>query len=302
MKKVTIIGSNSYIARNVIWMLKHRDNCEIKLYDCADTHKDSEQNYWKVNILDKDSVAGIDFNVDVVFMFVGKTGSDVGFDEFDTFIDVNEKSLLTVLNEMRRQKSRAKIVFPSTRLVYKGAKIPQNEGAEKEFKTIYAINKFACETILEQYHNVFDINYCIFRICIPYGTLIKSASSYGTAEFMLSRAKQGRNIMLYGDGSQRRTLTYMGDLCKALIGGAFCDRCENDVFNIGGEAYSLSEMASLIASIYGVQVEHVEWPEVAKRIESGDTVFDSTKFDGIGLMRYQTRFSDWCLNQTRGEE
>lgn len=39
----------------------------------------------------------------------------------------------------------------------------------------------------------------------------------------------------------------MGDLCNALIEGALSDACINDVYNIGGEDYSLKEMAELIA-------------------------------------------------------
>ena len=178
--------------------------------------------------------------------------------------------------------------------MYKGRKELQSEDYEKEFKTIYAINKFACEQYLKQYNMIFDVQYCIFRICVPYGTLIPGASSYGTAEFMLSRAKEGKNISLYGDGSARRTLTYMGDLCNALIKGAFSVKCKNNVYNIGGENYSLKEMAELIAAKYKVGISYVSWPEIALKIESGDTVFDDTKLQSVCPIEYKTKFVDWC--------
>lgn len=294
MRKVAIIGANSYIARNVCHVLMKEYDAEIMLYDHKENHADGLANYTQINILDPESVKRIDMNCDVIFMFVGKTGSANGFDDYNLFIDINERSLLNVLNEYRRQGSKAKIIFPSTRLVYKGKKGPQKEEAEKEFKTIYAINKFACEQYLAQYNNVFDVQYCVFRICIPYGTLIPNASSYGTAEFMLNKAKSGENISLYGDGSVRRTLTYMGDLCHILIDGAFSDKCTNDVFNVGGEDYSLKEMAELIAQKYNVGVTYVEWPEVALKIESGDTVFDDTKLQSSCSVTYGMKFSEWC--------
>lgn len=293
--RFSIIGANSYIARNVLYVLKQTHiDAEIKLYDYAETQKDGAENYTQINVFDAESVKKIDMDCDVIFMFVGKTGSANGFDDFNTFIDVNERSLLTVLNEYRRQGSKAKLIFPSTRLVYKGKHGPQKEDAEKEFKTIYAINKYACEQYLIQYHRVYDVRYCIFRICIPYGTLIPNASSYGTVEFMLSKAKKGENISLYGDGSQRRTLTYMGDLCRTLIVGAENSRCVNDVFNIGGEDYSLKEMAELIAKKYRVGIDNVEWPDVAKKIESGDTVFDSFKLESLGIKSETMTFKKWC--------
>lgn len=294
MKKVAIVGANSYIARNVILVLKREmPDCEIHLYDYAANQVDGFSNYKSINILDQESVKQLDMDCDVIFMFVGKTGSVNGFDSYDTFIDINERTLLRILNEYRSQQSRAKIIFPSTRLVYKGKQGKQKEDAEKEFKTIYAINKFACEQYLEQFNRVFHVQYCIFRICIPYGTLIPNASSYGTAEFMLSKAIKGENISLYGDGMQRRTLTYMGDLCNALIQGAFCRECVNDVFNIGGEDYSLKEMAELIAARYHVGIDYVEWPDVALKIESGDTVFDDQKLQKCIGNVTTSRFADW---------
>lgn len=293
MKKIAVIGANSYIARNVICNLK---NMEVELcgYDLAECQADGLKSYVSLNILEPDELAKIDMSCDIIFMFVGKTGSANGFDIPDTFIDINERALINVLNEYRRQHSSAKIIFPSTRLVYKGKPGPQKESAEKEFKTIYAINKFACENILEAYRNVFGVKYSIFRICLPYGTLIPGATSYGTAEFMISKASRGENISLYGDGSPRRTLTYMGDLVNALINASLCEGCINDVYNIGGEDYSLKEMAELIAAKYKVSIDYVPYPEVALKIESGDTVFDDEKLQGVCPTEYKMTFEEWC--------
>ena len=293
-EKIAIIGANSYIARNIIFILGQSPELyELALYDYKEDQVDGLENYKSINVLSKDSVRIIDFDCDVVFMFTGKTGSANGFDDFDTFIDINERSLLNILNEYRAQKSTAKIIFPSTRLVYKGKPGKLKEDAEKEFKTIYAINKYACEQYLIMYNRVFGLQYCIFRIGIPYGTLIPKASSYGTAEFMLNNATIGQNIKLYGDGNVRRTLTYIGDLCNILISGALSDKCVNDVYNVSGEDYSLLEIATLIATKYGVDVEFIPWPELALKIESGDTVFDSEKFFEKLAMKRKMLFSNW---------
>lgn len=298
MKKVVIVGANSYIARNVLYTLQNMDEqFEVKLYDYSDSQIDGATNYESINIMSSDSVKRLDLDCDIIFMFVGKTGSANGFDDFDTFINVNERALLNLLNEYRCQQSKAKIIFPSTRLVYRGKFGLLDEDSEKEFKTIYAMNKYACENYLKQYNNVFGVQYCIFRICIPYGTLIPNASSYGTAEFMLSKAAKGNNITIYGDGSVRRTLIYMGDLCETMISGALSEECKNDVYNIGGENYSLKEMSELIAKKYGVGIDYIPWPDIAYKIESGDTVFDSKKLDDIIKPAYKTLFSDWIMGQ-----
>lgn len=292
--KIAVLGANGYIARNLVHVLeKEYKAFELSLYGIEDKSIDGRMNYTQVDMTDADSIKNIDLSCDIVFMLVGRTGSANGFDQYDSFIDINERTLLNLLKEYRIQNSRARIVFPSTRLVYKGKKEPQKEDSEKEFKTIYAINKYACEQYLEQFHRVYNIQYSIFRVCIPYGTLVPEASSYGTAEFMLSKATRGENISLYGDGSVRRTLTYMGDLCKTLIEGALSRNCANDVYNIGGEDYSLKEMAELIAQKYRVGVDYVPWPDVELKIESGDTVFDSTKLDETIGCFTKTHFTEW---------
>ncbi len=292
--KIMILGANSYIARNIAQvLLRTPEKYQLDLYDRENEHKDGIDGYRSLNILDAEAVNCLEFSCDIVYMFVGRTGSVQGFDEYNNFIDVNERALLNVLNACRQQNSKAKIIFPSTRLVYKGRPGKLKEDAEKEFKTIYAANKYSCEQYLKMYENVYGISYRIFRICVPYGTIIPGAKSYGTAEFFLSKAEKGENISLYGDGSQRRTLTYMEDLCNAMIQGAESKALANDIYNIGGEDYSLDEMAKLIAKHYHVGVSYVEWPETALKIESGDTVFNSDKLDGAAGITYPMKFEEW---------
>ena len=294
MKKIAVLGANGYMARNLIYVLmRDYPDYEICPYGIELDSADQLDNYITVDMTDKKSVKKIDLSCDIVFMLVGRTGSANGFDEYDSFIDINQRTLLNLLNEYRRQKSNARIVFPSTRLVYKGSKVPQQEDAEKEFKTVYAINKFACEMYLEQFCRVYGIKYTVFRVCIPYGTLILGASSYGTAEFMLAKATKGENITIYGDGQVRRTLTHMEDLCTTMIEGALSEKCENDVFNVGGEDYSLIEMAKLIAEKYNVGVDLIPWPYISLKIESGDTVFDSSKLDALLEYRTARKFKEW---------
>ena len=68
--KITVVGANSYIARNLIFEIKQRNiDAELKLYDYAERQADGEQNYHKINILDRASVSEIDFDSDILYMF-----------------------------------------------------------------------------------------------------------------------------------------------------------------------------------------------------------------------------------------
>lgn len=283
-KHAVIIGANSYIARNMLFEIQERyPDWDIKTYDRADVQSDGFEPYASIDVTSAASMESMNLDCDYIFMFVGKTGTSAGFDDFTTFIDVNEKALLYLLNEYRRQESTAKIIFPSTRLVYKGSDTALSEDAPKEFKTVYAMNKYSCEQYLHQYHQLFGVNYCVLRICVPYGSILPSAdSTFGTAGFMLKQASEKKDITLYGGGTVRRTLTHMADLTRILCEVAADDKCTNDVYNIGGEDYSLNDMANLIASKYGTRVQSVEWPEKALLIESGSTVFNDDKLQKLG--------------------
>lgn len=289
-KHISIIGANSYIGRNLAVHLLTRNDYEISLFDRDTAHFDNLNDYQPLNLLDPDSLSNVDFSSDVFFFFTGLTGTEQGFDDANLYVDVNEKMLLCFLDAYRKRKSKGKIVFLSTRLIYKGAEVPLCEGAEKEFKTIYAINKFSCEQYLKMYGEMFHVEYCILRLCVPYGSTIDGARSYGTVGFFEQCARQGKPIPLYGDGSLRRTFTHMSDLCDILRLAAFHEACVQEIYNIGGQNLSLLQAAQAIGAPFGVGVEFVPWPAVALLLETGHTVFDSSKLDAILHHRYRTDF------------
>lgn len=292
-KKAIIIGANGYIGRNMAAVIKKNTNWHLDLVGRQETQADGLENYISADLLIREQVEKIDFNCEIVYMLSGKSGSVDGFNNPISYIDSNEKILLNVLDEMKKQKSKAKLIFPSTRLVYEGKKGKLLEYDSKEYKSIYAINKMSCEKFIELYHEMFGINYVIFRICLPYGTIVEDARSYGTINYMINRAQKGQNIILYGNGEARRTLTHIEDLCNVLIFGSACTECDNDTFNIGGEDYSLREIAQPIADKHDVSVDYVKWPELALKSETGDTVFDDSRLiRRIGYV-YRHSFSEW---------
>lgn len=293
-KKICIIGANSYIARNLIITLnRSSEQYDILLYDYSFQHTDKYVNYSMINILSYESVLSIDFDCDLIFVFAGKTGTLDGFNDYEMFINVNEIGLLNIIKAHIAKKSKAKIIFPSTRLVYKGSDKLLDEDSPKEFKTVYAMNKYSCEQYLQQYSRMFGISYCIFRICVPYGNLLNDVQSYGTLKFMFDNAKSGNDIILYGDGSVRRTFTYIEDLCRIMILGSVSSNCVNNVFNIGGEELSLNEIAQMIAEKYKVNVKYKKWPNDAFYIESGHTVFNDEKIKSRIDFHYSESVKNW---------
>ena len=286
--RIAIVGANGYLARNLLRVAVGAGH-EVLAYDLAGEHADGHPSYMQADLTDRSQAGLVDLSVDAVYMMAGKTGTSAGFDDYGQFVAGNELTLLNLLDAMRASSSRARLIFPSTRLVYRGRPEPLEEGAPKEAKTVYAANKLACEAYLEQWARAFGIDYTVLRICVPFGTLVPGAASYGTAEFMLTRAKAGQPITLFGDGSLRRTFTHAADICEALLRAGKARECAGGTYNVGGHAYSLLQVAKAIASLLGVGIEHVPWPEMALALETGDTVFDDSRLaQAIGSIEYGT--------------
>ena len=279
MKKIGVIGANGYIGKHIVSYLQRHYDVNVDSYDIV-TECDSP-NYHKVDLTDKESIKGLNLDLDYIFMFAGLTGTYNGFNEYQKFISINELGLLNLLDAIKNSEYRPKVIFPSTRLVYKGVDKSLKEDDLKECKTIYAANKLACEGYLQAYHDSFDIPYTIFRICLPYGNLLSTDYSFGTVGFFIRQAKAGKDITLYGGGNIKRTFTHMEDLCYQIIEGSFHHESNGQTYNVGGETLSLHDAAEIIAAKYGTKVTEIPWPERDLRIESSHTYFDDTKIRSL---------------------
>lgn len=284
-----VIGANGYLGKHFAFYLRQMG---VEVIGC-DIHEEGLGNYLSVDMTDNNSVKRMPLNVDYIFMFAGLSGTYVGFDAYERYISINELTLLNLLNAIKESNYRPKVLFPSTRLVYKGYDKPLTEDAEKEFKTIYASNKIACEGYLKAYHDSFDIPYTVFRICIPYGNLLSTDYSFGTVGFFIKQAKAGKDITLYGGGTIKRTFTHIEDLCYQMVAGAFHTESNGQIYNIGGETLTLYEAAHIIAKKYGVNVVAVPWPEKDLRIESGHTYFDDGKIRSLLHMKPYKKLIDF---------
>lgn len=290
-----VLGANGYIGRHLCYFLV-KEGWEVQAYGNSQFRHPSllpDVQYAQFDICDSKSVEGINLEVDYIFVFSGLTGTKNSFDRYKDFTLVNEIGLLNLLNQIRTLREKPRVIFPSSRLVYKGSILPLKEEDEKEAKTMYAANKLNCEQFIRTYHSQFKIHFTIFRICVPYGNLLDDSFSFGTIGFFLNQAKSKSAITLFGDGELRRTFTPIDSLCKQIIETCQKKESEDEIFNIGGESMSLLEAATPIAQKNNVPIEFTAWPEDDLKLESGDTVFDSSKIETIIEVDCNGKYLQW---------
>jgi UDP-glucose 4-epimerase len=291
-KSAIIFGSNGYIGKHLLQHLKTND-FDIFAYGINEPSKIKDYSFFKINLLDRQSIDSINWNVDYVFFFAGMTGTKNSFEDYDNFINLNETAFLNVLDAIKNSSFCPRVIFPSTRLVYQGDEKPLKEDASLLPKTIYAVNKIACEHYLAIYQNMFDIPFSIFRICIPYGNLLSGDYSFGTIGNLTNSLKNDGEIFLFGHGHVRRTFTHVEDLINQIIITTQKEGSKNQIFNIFGENYSLMEVSTMLCNKFGGKINLIPWPADDQKLESGSTIFDASKI--IKLSKYKMKYSmsDW---------
>lgn len=292
--KVIVLGDSGYIGRHLVPALRSVGH-EVVVF--PGRHAVTGD---RIDISDRRTLEAVDWDVDRVFLFAGKTGTMASFADFEAFVQGNELGLLNVLESIRQTSHRPRVIFPSSRLVYKGSDRPLPETAELEAKTVYAANKMACEHYLRAYSNAFEIPYTVLRICVPYGNTASEHYSVGTLGNFIKQAGDKGSIRLYGGGGLRRTFTHVDDICRAAVLGAALDSFENETFNVPGEDLSLREAAELVAARMGASVESADWPALDLRIESGSTVFDGSKLLARLPDVLTRRMAEWTEGINRG--
>lgn len=288
MKRIAIIGAGSFLARNFItYCIKIHKNFKFELYDYVERNDFPQFPFKRIDFNDFASVETINFHVDSIMIFVGKTGTVNGFHDYKQFIEVNEIILLNILTAYIASKSNAFIIYPSTRLIFKSDEILKiQEDSPHEFKSIYAVTKYAAEKYLKLFNEIYDLSYVIIRICTPIGSFLKDFGNYGTFEIFKKQALENKEITVFGDGKQKKTFTIMSDICKAF--SLIVDKGETEFheYNLGGQELQLIDIAKSIASEYHVGVKYIEWPELNKKVDGGSVVFDSSRFDKEFGMNY----------------
>jgi UDP-glucose 4-epimerase len=146
---------------------------------------------------------------------------------------------------------------------------------------INGINKAAGEYYHLVYNNVFGVRACSLRLTNVYGPRqLMKHNRQGFIGWFIRLAVEGREIQVYGDGSQLRDFVFVDDVVDAFLRAGASDTVNGDVFNVGGtEPISHRELVQLLIETAGSgSVRFVEWPEEKKAIDIGSFYSDSTKF------------------------
>jgi UDP-glucose 4-epimerase len=119
----------------------------------------------------------------------------------------------------------------------------------------YGVSKYAVELDLRAAHEMFGLNYVIFRPHNVYGENQNIGDKYrNVIGIFMNQIMQGKQLTVFGDGTQTRAFSYIDDVAIPIAKSVEIPGALNQVFNIGADKpYSVNELADVVAAEFGVK-------------------------------------------------
>jgi len=146
-------------------------------------------------------------------------------------------------------------VFTSSIAVYGSNQLPMTEALTPRPEDPYGIGKYAVELDLAAAHEMFGLDYVIFRPHNVYGERQNIGDRYrNVIGIFMNQILRGEAMTIFGDGRQTRAFSYIADVAPAIAQCVHRPAALNEVFNIGADQpYSVLELAHAVAKALGVE-------------------------------------------------
>ncbi len=168
---------------------------------------------------------------------------------------------VNLVNESVKHKVKC-FVFTSSIAVYGSIKPPMSEDMHPEPEDSYGVAKLAVEQELKATKHMFGLNYVVFRPHNVYGEYQNLGDRYrNVVGIFMNQLMQNKPLTIFGDGSQTRAFSYIGDVAPYIANCVNVPAAYNQVFNIGADQeYTVNELATTVMNAIGIKGElrHVE--------------------------------------------
>jgi UDP-glucose 4-epimerase len=210
---------------------------------------------------------------DVIFHFAAAVGVKLIVEEPVHTIETNVHGTEVVLKHANKKKK--KVIIASTSEVYgKSADVPFREdadlvmGATVKHRWAYACSKAIDEFLALAYYKERGLPVIIVRFFNTVGP--RQTGQYGMVlPSFVRQALSGEPITVFGDGTQSRSFTYVGDVIGCLLKLTAEPKAVGQVFNIGNkEEVTILRLAEIVKGLTGSS-STIEFIPYDKAYEAG---------------------------------
>jgi UDP-glucose 4-epimerase len=145
-------------------------------------------------------------------------------------------------------------VFTSSIAVYGAGQLPMHESMLPQPEDPYGIAKYAVELDLSNAHEMFGLNYIIFRPHNVYGEHQNIGDKYrNVIGIFMNQIMQGEPLTIFGDGTQTRAFSYIDDVAPHIARSVTISEAYRQVINIGADIpYTVKYLAEKVGQAFSV--------------------------------------------------
>jgi UDP-glucose 4-epimerase len=144
---------------------------------------------------------------------------------------------INLINESVRHKVKC-FVYTSSIAVYGAGQLPMRENMTPIPEDPYGNAKLAVENELRITHEMFGLNYVIFRPHNVYGENQNLGDRYrNVIGIFMNQLMSNQPMTVYGDGEQTRAFSYIDDVAPHIANAINVPEAQNQIFNIGADKY-----------------------------------------------------------------
>ncbi len=148
-------------------------------------------------------------------------------------------------------------VFTSSIAVYGKSQLPMSEDTIPRPEDSYGIAKYAVEQELEVSHQMFGLNYIIFRPHNVYGERQNIGDKYrNVIGIFMNQILKNKPITVFGNGEQSRAFSYISDVAPVIAKSVKIKEAYNEVFNLGADIpYTINQLIEKVKEVMGKYTE-----------------------------------------------
>lgn len=151
--------------------------------------------------------------------------------------------------------------------------VPFTEDMTPKPQDPYGIAKYASELLIK---NICETNGMKYVILVPHN-IIGPRQKYddpfrNVASIMINRMLQGKQPIIYGDGSQMRCFSFMQDVVDPLMVACETNIADGMVINVGPdeEFITINELAEKIAKILNFKLDPIYMPGRPQEVQNAN--------------------------------
>ncbi len=205
------------------------------------------------DIRDPSGVRAAMKDCEVVMHLAALIGIPYSYHSPDTYVDVNVKGTLNVLQAARQLEVR-KVIHTSTSEVYGTARfVPISEDHPLQAQSPYSATKIAADQIAMSFHASFGTPVVIIR---PFNTYGPRQSTRAVIPTIITQIAAGARQIKLGSLHPTRDFNFVTDTVAAFSAALHADAGVGEVINIGSNfEISVGDAARLIARVMDSSIE-----------------------------------------------